>query len=138
MHKADRLWGARSAGAYAFRSLLESDARLAFGSDCPVETMDVIAGVHAAVTRRRANGDPPEGWYPEQRLSLEEAVRAYTLGAAHAAGQEALLGSLSPGKLGDVVVISRDLFALADPMELLTAQVDLTVRGGQMVYEREG
>jgi hypothetical protein len=138
MHKADRDWGRRSAGAYAFRSLLSSGARLAFGSDCPVETMDVIAGIHAAVTRRRADGEPPEGWYPEQRLSLEEAVRAYTLGPAYAAGQEALLGSLAPGKLGDVVVLSRDIFALADPMDILAAHVDLTILGGRVAFQREG
>jgi len=138
MHKADQHWGARSAGAYAFRSLLDSGALLAFGSDCPVETMDVIAGIHAAVTRRRADGTPPEGWYPEQRLSLEEAVKAYTLGPAYAAGQEALLGSLAPGKLGDVVVLSQDLFALADPMDVLTAQVDLTILGGRVVFQRDG
>ena len=137
MHKADRAWGTRSAGAYAFRSLLDSGARLAFGSDCPVETMDVIAGIHAAVTRRLSDGEPPTGWYPEQRLSLGEAVKGYTLGPAYAAGQEALLGSLAPGKLGDVVVLSRDLFALTDPMDILTAQVDLTVLGGRVVYERE-
>ena len=127
----------RSAGAYAFRSLLDAGARLAFGSDCPVETMNVIAGIHAAVTRRRADGEPAGGWYPEQRLSVEEAVKAYTLGAAYAAGQEAVLGTLVAGKLGDVVVLSRDLFTLADPMDILTAQVDLTVLGGQVVYERE-
>jgi len=138
MHKADQLWGARSAGAYAFRSLLDSGACLAFGSDCPVETMDVIAGIHAAVTRCRADGQPPGGWYPEQRLSVEEAVKAYTLGPAYATGQEALLGSLSLGKLGDVTVISRDLFALTDPMDILTAQVDLTILGGRVVYERKG
>ena len=138
MHKADRAWGTRSAGAYAFRSLLDSGARLAFGSDCPVETMDVVAGIHAAVTRRRAGGEPPEGWYPEQCLSLEEGVKAYTLGPAYAAGQEALLGSLAAGKLGDVVVLSQDLFALADPMDILTAKVDFTVLGGQVVYERAG
>jgi predicted amidohydrolase YtcJ len=137
MHKADRAWGTRSTGAYAFRSLLGSGARLAFGSDCPVETMDVIAGIHAAVTRRRSDGEPSGGWYPEQRLSVDEAVRAYTLGPAYAAGQEALLGSLAPGKLGDVVVLSRDVFAMVDPMDIVTAQVDLTVLGGQVVYERE-
>ncbi|MGB6896429.1 MAG: amidohydrolase [Dehalococcoidia bacterium] len=138
MHKADRLWGSRSAGAYVFRSLLDSGARLAFGSDCPVETMDVIAGIHAAVTRRRAEGEPAGGWYPEQRLSVEEAVKGYTLGGAYAAGQEGLLGSISPGKLADLVVLSRDIFALTDPMEILTAQIDLTILGGQVVYEREG
>ena len=138
MHKADRLWGSRSAGAYAFRSLLDTGARLAFGSDCPVETMDVIAGIHAAVTRRRAEGEPAGGWYPEQRLSVEEAVTGYALGGAYAVGQEALLGSISPGKVADLVVLSRDIFALADPMDILTAQVDLTILGGQVVYEREG
>lgn len=138
MHKADRLWGSRSAGAYAFRSLLGSGARLAFGSDSPVETMDVIVGIHAAVTRRRADGEPAGGWYPQQRLSVEEAVTGYTLGGAYAAGQEAILGSISPGKVGDLAVLSRDIFALGDAMDILTAQVDLTILGGQVVYEREG
>lgn len=138
MHKADQLWGARSSGAYAYRSLLDSGARLAFGSDTPVETMDVMAGIHAAVTRRRADGEPSGGWYPEQRVPLEEAVKAYTLGAAYATGQETLLGSLSPGKLGDVTVVSSDIFALADPMDILGTRVDFTILGGRVVYDRDG
>ena len=89
MDIADRHWGARAATAYAWRSVLSSGAGLAFGSDCPVETLSPLAGIHAAVTRRRADGSPgPDGWRPAQRLTVEQAVRAYTLGAARAAGRE--------------------------------------------------
>jgi len=88
---ADALWGARSSGAYAWRSLLDAGAVLAFGSDSPVETLSVMHGIHAAVTRRRADGSPgPKGWYPAQRLTVTEAVRAYTAGAAYASGEEGL------------------------------------------------
>jgi len=133
----DAHWGARGAGAYAFRSLLDSGAVLAFGSDCPVEDLSPLVGVHAAVTRRRADGSPgPEGWYPEQRLTVAEAVRAYTLGAAWAGGEEADRGSLSPGKLADLAVLSKDLFTI-DPMAILDTVVVATVVGGQCVYGAE-
>jgi predicted amidohydrolase YtcJ len=135
MAKVDRFWGKRGAGAYAFASLEASGANLAFGSDTPVETMDPLAGIHAAVTRRNAAGDPSHGWYPAQRLSLESTLRAYTLGAAVAAG-ETQLGRIAPGYDADFVVLSHDLFALADPMEMLDARVEMTAVGGEVVYER--
>ncbi|MFQ5945687.1 MAG: amidohydrolase, partial [Anaerolineae bacterium] len=94
MELADRYWGQRSRRAYAWRSLLDAGAVLAFGSDAPVETWNPWAGIHAAVTRQRANGQPPGGWYPGERLSVEDAVRGYTVGAAWAAGQEDRTGSL--------------------------------------------
>ena len=135
---ADALWGARSAGAYAFRSLLDSGAVLAFGSDSPVEDLNVMKGIHAAVTRRRANGYPgPEGWYPEQRLSVAEAVYAFTAGAAYASGEEAIKGMLSAGKLADLVVLSQDIFAI-DPMSILDTEVVATMFDGEFVYESEG
>jgi predicted amidohydrolase YtcJ len=133
---ADRYWGDRCATAYAWRSLLNAGALLAFGSDCPVEDLNPFLGIHAAVTRRRSDGSPgPEGWYPEQRLTVEEAVRAYTLGAAQAVGLEDRLGSLAPGKLADLVVLDRDIFA-CDPMEIAETQVLATMIGGKLVYER--
>jgi len=135
---ADAHWGARGAGAYAFRSLLDTGAVLAFGSDSPVEDLNVMKGLHAAVTRRRADGSPgPEGWYPEQRLTVTEAVHAYTVAAAYASGEEAIRGTLSPGKLADLVVLSQDIFAI-DPMAILEAEVVATMLDGVFVYAREG
>jgi len=131
---ADRYWGQRCATAYAWRSLLEAGTVLAFGSDCPVEDLNPFLGIHAAVTRRRADGSPgPEGWYPEQRLTVEEAVRAYTLGAAYAAGLEDRLGTLAPGKLADLVILDRDIF-ICDPMAIAETQVVATMIGGRFVY----
>jgi len=131
---ADRYWGERCAAAYAWRSLLEAGTMLAFGSDCPVEDLNPFLGIHAAVTRRRTDGSPgPEGWYSEQRLTVEEAVRAYTLGAAYAAGLEDRLGSLAPGKLADLVVLDRDIFT-CDPMAIAETRVVATMIGGQFVY----
>jgi predicted amidohydrolase YtcJ len=135
---ADALWGKRSAGAYAWRSLLDAGTMLAFGSDSPVEDLNVIKGIHAAVTRRRADGSPgAEGWYPEQRLTAAEAVYAYTAGAAYASGEEAIKGTLAPGKLADLVVLSQDIFAV-DPMAILETDVVATLFDGEFVYAREG
>jgi len=134
---ADALWGARCAGAYAWRSLLDAGAVLAFGSDSPVEDLSVLKGIHAAVTRRRADGSPgPDGWYPEQRLSVAEAVYAYTAGAAYASGEEAIKGTLSPGKLADLVVLSQDIFTV-DPMAILDTEVVATMFDGEFVYSRQ-
>jgi predicted amidohydrolase YtcJ len=131
---AERYWGARCAGAYAWRSLLDAGTTLAFGSDCPVEIPDPLAGIHAAVTRRRADGSPgPGGWRPEQRLSVEQAVRAYTVAAAYAAGREKELGSIAPGKLADLTVLDRDIFSI-DPHEIRNTRVSATVVGGRLVY----
>jgi len=101
---ADRHWGARSRGAYAFRSLWRAGATLAFGSDAPVETPDPIAGLEAAVDRTPRGAPPGTHWYPEERLSLRQAVRAYTLGPAMATGEAAVKGRLAPGYLADVVI----------------------------------
>ena len=131
---AGRYWGERCATAYAWRSLLDAGTVLAFGSDCPVEDLNPFLGIHAAVTRRRVDGFPgPQGWYPEQRLTVEEAVRAYTLGAAYAAGLEDRLGALAPGKLADLVVLDRDIFT-CDPMAIAETQVELTIIGGRVVH----
>src|SRR3970282_1906539 len=103
---ADRYWGARSRTAYAWRSLLRRGTPLAFGSDAPVETIDPWQGLYAAVTRSRP-GDPGGAWHPEETLTVEEAVRAYTVGAAFAAGDEDIKGSLTPGRLADFIVLVR-------------------------------
>ncbi len=137
MLMVEKHWGRRGVGAYAFRSLLERGAILAFGSDCPVETIEPLVGIHAAVTRRRADGSPgPDGWYPAQRLTVEQAVRGFTWGAAYAAGLENRLGSLQPGRWADVTILDRDIFAI-EPMEILKARVLGTVVGGRFVWRDE-
>ena len=130
---AEHHWGRRSDLAYAWCSVLDSGAHLAFGSDCPIETLDPLPGIHAAVTRRRADGSPgPDGWIPDQRLTVAQAVHAYTLGAAHASGEASLKGSLSPGKLADAVILSQDIFQI-DPMEILNTRVEMTLFDGRIV-----
>ena len=134
MDMAERYWGRRSDLAYAWQGVLAGGARLAFGSDAPVETLDPLAGIHAAVTRRRVDGSPgPEGWIPAQRVSVAQAVHAYTLGAAYASGEANLKGSLAPGKLADLVVLSHDIFHIP-PEEIAATRVEMTVLNGKPVY----
>lgn len=135
MAMVDAYWGKRGRWAYAWRSLAGTGARLAFGSDAPVESPNPFLGIHAAVTRRRADGSPgPEGWYPEQRLTVAEAVAGYTLGAAYAEGREGVQGSISPGKYADFVVPDRDIFR-CEPMAIKDTAVVMTVVGGEIVYQ---
>jgi predicted amidohydrolase YtcJ len=130
---AERYWGARSRYGYAWRSLREHGIALAFGSDAPVETLDVLAGVYAAVTRKRQEEPGRAPWYPDEALSVEEAVRAYTAGGAYAAGEEAIKGRLAPGRLADFVVLSADPLAIP-PEELPRVAVEMTVIGGTVRY----
>ncbi len=130
---ADRYWGTRSRGAYAFRSLLRCGTRLAFGSDAPVETPDVLAGIYAAVARKRRHEPERPAWYPEERVTVAEAIHAYTAGAAYASGEERIKGRLLPGYVADFVALSRDPFAVP-PEELPEIRVALTVVGGAVRY----
>ena len=130
-----RLGNARLAGAYAWRRLLDARAHLAFGSDAPVEGVSPIAGIYAAVTRQDGNCWPPGGWLPEERLSVEEAVRLYTLDAAYAAFEEDIKGSIAVGKLADFVVLSQDIRRV-EANEILGTEVKATVLGGVVVYGR--
>ena len=131
---ADRYWGDRCAHAYAWNSLQRAGAVLAFGSDCPVEDINPMLGIHAAVTRRSVDGTPgPDGWHPAQRLKVYDAVRAYTVGAAYAGGMEDWVGSLMPGKLADLIVLDRDIFE-CPAMEIADARVMATMIGGQLVH----
>jgi predicted amidohydrolase YtcJ len=135
MIMADQLWGQRSANAYAYRTLLGKGTILAFGSDAPVESPNPFWGLHAAVTRRRMDGEPgPDGWYPEQRLTLEEALHGFTRGAAFAAGMDNQAGLLAPGALADLIVLEKDPFAL-DPHQLYTVQPVKTMVAGQWVWQ---
>jgi len=133
---ADRHWGARCQGAYAWRSILKAGGRLCFDSDSPVESLDPLKGIYAAVTRKDEEGKPEGGWIPEQCLSVEEAVYAYTMGAAFAVGEEHVSGSITPGKRADMIVLSDDLFA-NPPERILDTKVVMTVVGGQIVFSKE-
>jgi len=137
MHMVDRFWGdERARGAYAFRSLLDSGAKLVFGSDGPIEPHAPLIGIHAAVTRRRADGSPgSNGWQGQERITVREAIDAYTIWPAYAAGEEGYRGSIVPGKVADLVVLSGDIFAV-DPMAILDAKVDMTVLDGAVVWRR--
>ena len=134
MLMADRSLGTRSAYAYAWRNQLNQRVPLAFGSDAPVESPNPFRGIHAAVTRRRADGTPSvQGWYPEQRLSVDEALHAITIGAAYAAGMEDCLGKLAPGYLADLLILNADPF-LCPPEQLLEIEPLATMIGGEWVY----
>ncbi len=127
--------GPRGRFAYPFRDMLNAGVTLALGSDAPVADPNPLWGIHAAVTRQRRDGTPPGGWYPAQRLTVAEAVWGFTMGPALACGREAELGSITPGKLADLVVLDRDIFAI-EPMEIAQAQVAMTVFDGRVVYQR--
>jgi hypothetical protein len=132
---ADRVIGReRSETTYAFRSLLDSGARLAFGSDWFVAPPTPMEGIYAAVTRRTLDGQHPDGWVPRQKISVEEALRAYTIDAAYAAFSESSLGTLEPGKLADLVILDRNLFEIP-PEELNSVRITTTMVGGKVVYE---
>ncbi len=131
---ADRVWGKRARTAYAFRALLDRGTALAFGSDAPVAPLNPLLGVHAAVTRQDETGQPAGGWYPAERLTVAEAIEGYTLGPARLSGKGDRLGSITPGKYADMVVLSDDLFEIA-PEAIPETQVWLTVFEGRVVYD---
>ena len=122
MDTADHYWGTRSRYAYAFQSLLEIDTKMAFGSDAPVESPNPFLGLHAAVSRTRTSGYPGgQGWYPEQRITLEKALACYTIGPAFAAGLEHVHGQIMPGFFADLIVLENDPFELAPEINLQSA-----------------
>jgi predicted amidohydrolase YtcJ len=135
MQPADRLLGSRARYGYAWRSLLDSGALLAFGSDAPVEAPNPFAGIHAAVTRRDENDLPEGGWYPEERLTVEEAVGAYTVGAARSMPYlPGATGMLQEGAVADFLVLEQDIFAV-EPGEIKGMKPKVTVIGGEAVYD---
>lgn len=129
----DRVGPERIKGAYAWRTVLDSGARLALGSDFPVEAVNPFFGIHAAVTRQDQKSWPAGGWYPAQKLTLAEAIRGFTAGAAYAAFEETTRGTIEPGKLADLTIIDGDLTA-APPADLFKTKVRMTVVGGEVVY----
>jgi predicted amidohydrolase YtcJ len=130
-----RLDEKRLKGTYAFRTILDSDGVLAFGSDSPVAPWNPLYGVYAAVTRRTLDDKNPGGWIPEQKISVEETVRAFTWGSAYAEFQENWKGTLETGKLADFVILSEDIFSI-DPTKIRDVTVLKTVVGGKLVFER--
>jgi predicted amidohydrolase YtcJ len=134
---AERVIGhERGKGTYAFRSLLDHRTRLAFGSDWFVAPATPLEGIYAAVTRRTLDGANPGGWYPEQKITIEDALRAYTSGGAYASYDERDKGTLERGKLADFVMIDRDL-TRTPPTEIAQARVVMTVVGGRIIHSRE-
>jgi len=121
--------------SYAWRLLLDHGAVLAFGSDWPVAPLDPLLGIYAAVTRRTLDGKNPQGWIPEQRITVAEAVHAYTVGSAFAEHQEKVKGSLEPGKLADLAVLTDDIFRVP-ANDLEKVQVYMTVFDGSVIYQR--
>ncbi|MXW65916.1 MAG: amidohydrolase [Gemmatimonadales bacterium] len=137
--------GGRSRGAYAFRSLKDAGAVLVFGSDSPGTNaaryfLHPRYGLYAAVSRQTLSGEPAEGWFPEQRLTIEEAIEAYTRNPAWASFEEDIKGTLTPGKLADIAVFDVDLIEVGrnDPARLLEAEALYTIVGGRVVHERAG
>ena len=134
---ANRIGPERIRTTYAFRSLLDTGATLAFGSDWTVAPLNPLLGIYAAVTRRTLDGRNPDGWVPEQKITVEEAVRAYTVGSAYAEFAEDRKGTIAPGMLADIVMLSHDIFRI-NPVEIENARVLLTIMDGRVIYEAAG
>ena len=130
-----RLGGGRIKGAYAWRKFIDAGVRIAGGSDFPVESPNPLWGLYAAVTRQDHRGEPAGGWYPEERMTMDEALRSFTTDAAYAAFEENDKGTLSAGNWADLTVVDRDIVA-AKPAELLDAGVMATIVGGDVAYSR--
>ena len=130
-----RLGPNRLAGAYAWQSVLKSGARLAFGTDFPVESPNPFPGLSAAISRQDVNGQPPGGWIPSERLTFEQALSAYTRGGAYAGFAEDRIGALEPGKWADFVIVDRDPTKV-NPQDLARTEVLETWVGGRKVWEK--
>lgn len=130
-----RIGAERAKTTYAFRSLLDSGAVLAFGSDWHVAPMEPIMGIYAASTRRTLDGKHPDGWIPEQKITVANAIRAYTWGSAYASFDDNIKGTIAPGKLADMAVLSSDLLTI-DPVQIQKAKVVMTVFDGRVIFRR--
>jgi predicted amidohydrolase YtcJ len=131
-----RIGHERARTTYAFRSLIDAGATLAFGTDWYVAPLNPMLSLYGAVTRRTLDGKNPQGWIPEQKITIEEAVRAYTVGSAYAEFAENSKGTITPGKLADLVILSQDIFRI-DPVEIEKTKVRLTIMDGRIVYEEK-
>ena len=133
----DRLGRQRCRYAYAWKSILSASGRIAFGTDCPVEPMNPMEGLYAAVSRKDRAGGEGEGWIPEEKLTMEQAIELYTLGSAYATFEEDIKGSIEVGKLADMVVLSRDLMQIPED-EIMDTEVVYTIFDGKVIYENTG
>lgn len=133
---AEKRIGQRIRYTYPFRSFLDSNVMLCFGSDWPVAPLNAIYGIYAAVTRRTLDGKNPTGWIPEQKISVAEAIKCYTINCAYASYEENIKGSIEVGKLADLVVLSDDIFSI-DPLKIKQVKVDMTVLGGEIIFTRK-
>jgi predicted amidohydrolase YtcJ len=133
----DRLGKERLATTYAFRSFLRSGVTVCFGSDWPVAPLSPLLGVSAAVTRQTADGRNPQGWLPEQKLSIDEAIRCYTINNAFAAFEEDRKGSIRVGNIADLVVLSDDIYTI-DPREIRNVRVEMTMVDGRIILDKSG
>lgn len=130
----DRIGSERVKGAYAFRSFLDEGVIIPCGSDFPVEIPNPLIGIHNVVTRQDENGYPEGGWLPEQKMTIVEAIKGYTIWAAYAAFQEDILGSIEVGKYADFTILDRDILTI-DPMEILNTKPIYTIVGGEIRYQ---
>ncbi len=134
---ADKRWGSeRCRNAYAWKSLLRANLRVQFGSDAPVESINPLLGLHAAVTRQDLNGQPSGGWFPDQRLSLADSILGFTSVAAWNTRREDRLGTIEPGKWADLTIFERDLFDLS-PDDWLSVKPAMTIVHGEVVFRAE-
>jgi predicted amidohydrolase YtcJ len=131
---ADRVGEERTAGAYAWRWFRDAGLTIPMGSDFPVESVNPLYGIYSAVTRQDHNGQPPGGWHPEHRLTIEEAIRGFTIWAAHAAYQDEVLGSIETGKLADFTILDKNILKI-DPREIPGTKVLYTIVGGRIRYQ---
>jgi hypothetical protein len=128
-----RIGADRVKRTYAFRTFMENGVRLAFGTDWSVAPLSPMWTIYAAVTRATLDGKNPAGWVPEQKLTVAEAIEAYTMGSAYAEFQEREKGSITPGKLADFLVLSDDIFKIP-PASIKNVKVEATFLGGKLVY----
>lgn len=131
-----RIGDERCKTTYPFRSFLDHGVKMCFGSDWTVAPLNPLLGIYAAVTRRTIDGANPNGWYPEQKITVKEAIECYTINNAFAAFQEHEKGSITPGKLADMIVLSDDIFSI-NPVNIETVQVEMTILGGKIVFEKK-
>ncbi len=129
-----RIGPERIKGAYAWRTMLSNGVTLAFGTDWPVEIINPMRGLHACVTRQLPDGSPKEGWQPQEKISMDECIHAYTVGSAYAEFEEGKKGQLVPGQFADIVILSADVTKIA-PKEILGVAVQQTIVGGSIVYK---
>jgi predicted amidohydrolase YtcJ len=131
----DRVGKEKARKTYAFKTMLDKGVHIGIGTDCPVEALDTMPNIYCAVTRKDLKGYPKDGWLPEEKLTVQEAVYNYTMGSAYASFQENVKGSISEGKLADMVVLADDIFEI-EPERIKDVKVDMTFLGGKLVYER--